>query len=474
MSTFVQDSISKPMSESYVGITTDSIRANINNKQIPVFDNENTLVQAEIDDKISKKELEAYNKSEAEEKEKKKQTWKNAGLAILGAATLVGGILLARRVGANSKSLEELMNIPKEDAGKFIRENWDISVEGSKVSIYSKNNLKLQRTVYCNSKFDAGRTERYHRRYKKNNEIVVRKEGNIVEVYTNDNVERVKDIHYKTSDEAKKAAEDLLNLNEPWVMYKEGEFTIIEAKDGAIVDLSKISRLIGRSHVIVRYRSPEEAKQAAKDLIMKEFDKPLEKQIECGITVEDKNVTGIIYGQQKATDMSHPVFSDSLKADYYHNHPYLNSVDYPLSGISGRGDLIALIKEKFRSVTAYNHLGEYNTAEIVDSAKATAVDEVCGYKLIRELETCDAISRLGKEKGERFVVVRHEWQKYWDNKIEPPAELDREYKALWYEYLDSNKMSEATYAKWVHKNYSEILPKYGVKYTTNYSNLINT
>ena len=53
MSTFVQDSIIKPKSGLSAGMTTGSIRADIDNKQIPVFDNGDSLVENQVNDEMS-------------------------------------------------------------------------------------------------------------------------------------------------------------------------------------------------------------------------------------------------------------------------------------------------------------------------------------------------------------------------------------------------------------------------------------
>jgi len=53
-----------------------------------------------------------------------------------------------------------------------------------------------------------------------------------------------------------------------------------------MVDLSKIGEL--KDNTIVRYNTPEQAKQAAKDLVMKQFELPFEMQREYGVYVEGR------------------------------------------------------------------------------------------------------------------------------------------------------------------------------------------
>lgn len=103
----------------YAGMTKENIRADINamtfsseaerekayNKQIKLFDYANSLVEGEVDDVISEREIEAYNK-----KEKNKNTWKTIGLVGLGVTVTIASITLAKKFISNSENISNIMN----------------------------------------------------------------------------------------------------------------------------------------------------------------------------------------------------------------------------------------------------------------------------------------------------------------------------------------------------------------------------
>ena len=121
MSGQVENTAYHSIGKLYAGMTKESIRANIDamtfkseqerekayNKQIQLFDYVNNLVPEEVDDFISEKEIEAYNK-----KEKTNRTWKTIGLVVLGVGTTIAtGLIFNNKLlkSAGLMSKKEIM-----------------------------------------------------------------------------------------------------------------------------------------------------------------------------------------------------------------------------------------------------------------------------------------------------------------------------------------------------------------------------
>jgi len=157
-----------------------------------------------------------------------------------------------------------------------------------------------------------------------------------------------------------------------------------------------------------------------------------------------------------------PMYNGTI--DFYHNHPLDASyVDYPLSD----GDIRGLIRNHVKSVTAYNHLGEYSRVEITNPWRA----DQYRWEIFDEIDCHEVAASLGEEKGMRYNFLYNNMNK------ESSAELREEFNILRDEF--QNKFKEWSdknpqkYAQSAHRAYSAVLPKYGIKYTTNYSNLMN-
>lgn len=130
MSGQIQNNPYHPIGKPYVGMTKESIRADIDamnfksekerekayNKQIELFNHTNTLVPEEVDDFISEKEIEAYNREE------QKKNWKKIGFAVLNICI---ASVLGKGLGKGLYSVEKLRgaNLVKkqiaENAGKI-------------------------------------------------------------------------------------------------------------------------------------------------------------------------------------------------------------------------------------------------------------------------------------------------------------------------------------------------------------------
>ena len=120
----------------YAGMTKESIRADINamtfksaqereeayNKQIKLFDYANSLVEGEVDNVISEREIEAYNK-----KEKTKKTWKAIGLIAAGVGVAVAGFLIAGKIKSSmlSKAFTKencnITRLPDDDVSEILK-----------------------------------------------------------------------------------------------------------------------------------------------------------------------------------------------------------------------------------------------------------------------------------------------------------------------------------------------------------------
>ncbi len=257
-------------------------------------------------------------------------------------------------------------------------------------------------------------------------------------------------------------------------VFKEGNYTVIQHKKGGIVDVSKIGDL-NNNGTIIRYRSPEQAKQGAIDALMKHFDSPIGQQREQVVAVLDNDLhLGMIGDATSATKpgIAHPFNHSKGKVDLFHNHPSLNRMGTtaPLSG----NDITSTCVCECRSITAVNSFGEYSTVKIIDANKVYK-----DYGFISGGEIGNALGReiaprmMGNE-GKRLLELRSlkEQNLLSSDLIEELKQLelkaenfkDRDLIKFMNEHFDD-------YCTILHKAYQKILPQFGIEYTTNFSNL---
>lgn len=255
-------------------------------------------------------------------------------------------------------------------------------------------------------------------------------------------------------------------LNEHCNIYKEGEHTVIEPKNGGMIKLSELGNI--KLNTIIRFNTPEQAREAAKTFVMEQFDLPIEQQCERFVAVDGNDIVGISQGDAtRVTPVGLKMARFAPRTiDIYHNHPLQDSIDFPLS--DELGDIAVLIRYNVRSITAYNHFGEFNRAEVIDSVKLTEGGILFKNELFLALDQYKAMALLGKEKGTKYISLRNIDKHRTVEQQREYEKLNNEYTNL---YIELQNKKQKEYAKLMHSMYKEILPKFGVKYTTNYSNL---
>ena len=212
----------------------------------------------------------------------------------------------------------------------------------------------------------------------------------------------------------------------------------------------------------IRYKSPAQAADAAKRIVMKQFN--LGYPQECNVLVEGTDILGVYKYKGEATSAPLP-FQASAKPwkgertiDVYHNHP----VAVPLSD----GDIFDLLHTKIKSITAFNKNGEYSCAEIIDIDKAyeginSRIDGVfANNKLITNL--ADALQRrfLNPKEYRIFKIFDGDFGNIRYNQCVEN-----------YNTIKDNlfNTSPDKYGQIFNEALSEILPAHGVKYSCNMS-----
>ncbi len=209
----------------------------------------------------------------------------------------------------------------------------------------------------------------------------------------------------------------------------EGKYTVISHKWGGYVDVSKIGQL-NRNGTIIRYSSAKQAEEEAKKILMKQFDKPLQNQKELCLITRDKDLFLNDIGNAHNSELPSILYDTNCpkgELKIFHNHPVdkVTKKSYPLS----LGDIYILASDNVHSITAFNHLGEFNTATLKEPLK---------YPW--------SISQ--------FII------RTFQNRLEPIVGKN----------VDPTNNPEL-YTTEIHKAYKELLSQFNIEYTTNYSYL---
>ena len=213
-------------------------------------------------------------------------------------------------------------------------------------------------------------------------------------------------------------------------VFKEEKYTVIEHQWGGIVDVAKIGKL-NNNGTIIRCKTPAQAEDEAKKILMEQFKLPKEKQKELCLITKDRDLFLNSLGNAHETELP-SVIDDKTIAKYklkiFHNHPTNAECgkSYPLSV----EDIVRLTSDEVQSITAINSLGEFNSATIKVPFKSP------GYLVSQYL----------------LQILK--------NRLEPILG-----KGV---FPDKNP---ELYIKELHKAYKEILPQLGIEYNTNYSYL---
>ena len=281
----------------------------------------------------------------------------------------------------------------------------------------------------------------------------------------------------------------LVTLAERCAKYAQacGKRSILETKPIGKVDVSELGVCLSDGTVhfqngVVRYRTVEEAAAKAKEIAMKEFLRPENEQVERLVAVEGRDILGIAEGNAASVAMPHGVppafkYPDKRTIDLYHNHPsYNESGDtFPISHAGG--DLLSMLKNCVKSITAFNKAGEYSKVEVVNIKKFIEGGFGGNNKLLND--QFDALEKLvlGVSKAGRLEELRITMDKYKKLQQNIPSNIKKEYNEIMGEFCELmgnlEKNEPDKYAIMLHNLYQDTLAKYGLKYTTNFSNLLN-
>lgn len=203
-----------------------------------------------------------------------------------------------------------------------------------------------------------------------------------------------------------------------------------------------------------RYRTAHEAEAEAKRIVMKQFEAPVGEQKE----IMTATVGNDLYvGMEGSNGMfGHECYPPAgimgKKAKLFHNHPVCTGQgdSNPVSCM----DISAMLTQEAQSITAFNRIGQYCTAELKNPNKILDLLEGRIKDFIKaHPEQINASLGLKAQK----VML--------DDMV---AEIDK-LKAL---YRD--KISEKSLMTIVqHISNKRILPQLGIEYKTNFSNLLD-
>jgi len=281
--------------------------------------------------------------------------------------------------------------------------------------------------------------------------------------------------------------EKLISLAERCAKYAQacGKRSILETKPVGQVDVSKLGVCLSDGSVhfpnnIIRYKTAEEAVLKQHELLMTEFNKPLSEQLEWCISRKGNEI--FIGSKYDAAHCDfHPNVSSKGRSDCInpnrifdstHTHPFHPEFGgtFPLSN----GDIASLILKPLKSQTAINKNGEFCTATIVDINKLMKNCEMAleaRIKVNKAIIEYVKLAFMGKD-GNRLHELRElKMKSTLSNELKSELEtLEREFEKLTIDKFVTEQPEN--YAKYLHRAYQEILPKYGIKYETNFSNLL--
>ena len=229
-----------------------------------------------------------------------------------------------------------------------------------------------------------------------------------------------------------------------------------------------------------RFNTAEEANAYAHKIVMGQFEAPFKAVRERSLVIAD-NV--VFVGFEGTTHEAHlrytPRFckSGQRKVHNIHNHPGYNrrGDTFPLS----EPDLETMLNCAAESVTALNKNGEYCTARVIDFEKAGKKETA--KELLDKIQHKKTIAYM-KKKGKRLEELRNISNIYGEQNRQMPAKLQNELAELENLFVETEKQEytiiekytskhPGKYAKLLHNVYKEVLPKFGIEYETNFSNL---
>lgn len=274
--------------------------------------------------------------------------------------------------------------------------------------------------------------------------------------------------------------EKIVTLAERCAKYAQdyGKRSILETKPISIVNFSELGVCL--SDGTVHFQNEESAIKYIFNRLHKALDLPQEQQFERVIVKRGTTIVGEADGiHTECTSAFHSIkgiserISSKLEVprdlEMYHSHPDMfgKGRTTPLSDPCN-GDINTLNTAKLKKVVAVNSKGEFNSMTITPdfttdkfSQFQEYFDKVSEEKLIGEL-----IKRCSKLRQER-MGYRSKGQRI-------PKALNEEIDTIEKELVKIQKegVSEEV-AKVMHECYKKA-DQYGLKYKTNFSNLLNT
>lgn len=229
-----------------------------------------------------------------------------------------------------------------------------------------------------------------------------------------------------------------------------------------------------------RFHTAEEANSYAHKIVMGQFEAPFKSVRERTLTVAENVVyVGFEGSTEEALLRIIPKSCESGQRSFrhIHNHPGYNrrGDTFPLS----EPDLKTMLNSAAESITALNKKGEFSTARVIDFEKADK--KGISKELLDEIYRKKTIAYM-KRKGKRLEELRNISEIYKEQNRKMPAKLQNELAELENLFVETEKQHDTIfekyiskhprkYARMLHNVYKEVLPKFGIEYETNFSNL---
>jgi len=272
--------------------------------------------------------------------------------------------------------------------------------------------------------------------------------------------------------------EKIVTLTESCARYVAacGKKRIITTQPVGKVDFSSLG--ICLSNGTIHFQNEENAVKYIYNRLHKALDLPQEQQFERVIAKRGTTIIGEGDGShsgctdafQSIKGMLERISKEDVPRDLevYHSHPDMfgKGRTTPLSDPIG-GDIHTLSEAKLKKVVAVNSKGEFNSMEITPDC--TTEKFLQFQKYYEKIEDEKLISGVLR----RYKKLRHERMEYRSKGKEIPKALNEEIDKLEKEFVRIQKegISEDV-AKILHEIYQKA-DQYGLKYETNFSNLIH-
>lgn len=221
----------------------------------------------------------------------------------------------------------------------------------------------------------------------------------------------------------------------------------------------------------INFSNEKTAIEYAKNKILQQIKND---NTEYGVLVKGQRIIGEAKGTKNSVNIADmDKFTErfwnnsNLKRDvkFFHGHPdvYSPKKTLPLSGYEG--DIETAVAAKLKSIVAYNSCGEFNRIDFLNNFSLKRFKEL-NTKLeelfIEKVTSADDLKKLNelKKLQNTQTEIPNTIQK-WFNQFIAKQEIKTE------KFLKSEE-----YAKFMHEFYKTYMPECGLKYSTNFNNLI--